>query len=215
MPRQFPSVKPDRRNFLRHAAGALAALSLPTLRARADEGKRLKVAAVFTEFTHRSHAHVLLENFLQPYYFNGQVTDPGCDVVSFYGDQFPAGRDMAHDVAKAYHIPIYPTVAEALCRGGAELAVDAVLSIGEHGTYPVNPKGQHEYPRKRFFDEIVAVFRRSGRAVSYIAFAQSQRKESCLSLKSGIARPVGRITATMSSKNRFRGYSRWPFELVG
>src|SRR5439155_22621461 len=55
--------------------------------------------------------------------------------------------------------------ADALCLGGKELAVDAVLSIGEHGTYPTNAKGQHEYPRKRFFDEITAVFRRGGRAV--------------------------------------------------
>jgi hypothetical protein len=39
------------------------------------------------------------------------------------------------------------------------------LSIGEHGSYPTNKKGQHEYPRKRFFDEIVKVFRRSGRSV--------------------------------------------------
>ena len=38
-----------------------------------------------------------------------------------------------------------------------------MLSIGEHGKYPINEKGQQEYPRKRFFDEIAAVFRRSGR----------------------------------------------------
>jgi hypothetical protein len=156
-----------RRQFLRSAAGAAAALALGPLAdsPRAADGGRLKVAAVFTEFTYRSHAHVLLENFLEPYYFNGQQTDPGCDVVSLFGDQFPAKRDMAHEVAGAYRIPIYPTIAGALCRGGNELAVDAVLSIGEHGTYPVNDKGQHEYPRKRFFDEIVAVFRKSGRAV--------------------------------------------------
>src|SRR5439155_9468596 len=53
--------------------------------------------------------------------------------------------------------------AEALCLGADKLAVDAVLSIGEHGSYPINKKGQQEYPRKRFFDEIVAVFRRSGK----------------------------------------------------
>ena len=45
------------------------------------------------------------------------------------------------------------------------LAVDAVVSIGEHGTYPTNAKGQHEYPRKRFFDEIAAVVRSAGRPV--------------------------------------------------
>ena len=54
---------------------------------------------------------------------------------------------------------------EALTLGGEALAADAVLSIGEHGEYPVNARGQREYPRKRFFDEIVAVFRKSGRVV--------------------------------------------------
>jgi hypothetical protein len=124
--------------------------------------KRLKVAAVLTEFTYRSHAHVLLENFLEPYPFNGKLTSSGTEVVSFYVDQF-SERDMAREVAAKYNIKIYPTIAGALCLGGEKLAVDAVLSIGEHGKYPINEKGQQEYPRKRFFDEIVAVFRRSGR----------------------------------------------------
>ena len=46
-------------------------------------GKRPRIAAIYTSFTHRSHAHVILENFLQPYLFNGKRTDPGVDVVSF------------------------------------------------------------------------------------------------------------------------------------
>ena len=125
---------------------------------------RLKVAAVLTAFTYRSHAHVLLENFLEPYLFNGKLTTSGIEVVSFYVDQF-SERDMAREVAAKYNIKIYPTIPGALCLGGEKLAVDGVLSIGEHGKYPINEKGQQEYPRKRFFDEIVAVFRRSGRAV--------------------------------------------------
>jgi hypothetical protein len=158
------SRRSRRRDFLRISAGAafVAALGRPI---RALEGRRLKVAAIVTEFTYRSHAHCILENFLQPYYFNGQVTNPGCDVVSLYVDQFPAKRDMARDVSKVYQIPIYGTIAEALCRGGPALAVDAVLSIGEHGTYPTNAKGQREFPRKRFFDGIAAVIRPSGRAI--------------------------------------------------
>jgi hypothetical protein len=157
----------DRRAFLQSAA-AFAAAALPLGAARKVTAgrpeKRLKVAAVFTEFTYRSHAHVILENFLHPYLFNGQSTDPGMDVVSWYGDQFPPG-DLAREAAGERKIPIFATIDEALCVGGKELAVDAVLSIGEHGKYPVNEKGQREYPRKRFFDEIVAVFRRSGRVV--------------------------------------------------
>src|SRR3954452_23220416 len=136
----------DRRDFLRAAAGTVALGALTQPRTPAAETRRLKIAAVVTEFTYRSHAHCILENFLQPYYFNGQVTDPGCDVVALYTDQFPAGRDMARDVAKVYKIPLFSTIAEALCLGGKDLAVDAVLSIGEHGTYAVTPKGQREFP---------------------------------------------------------------------
>src|SRR5437867_12309459 len=84
------------------------------------------------------------------------------DMVSLYMDQFPAG-ELGRAFAEKYKIPIYKTIAQALCRSGDKLGVDAVLSIGEHGKYPINEKGQTEYPRKRFFDEIVAVFRSSGK----------------------------------------------------
>jgi len=147
-----------------HAAGATIGGTCLSQLAQAKRAHRPKVAAIFTVFTHRSHAHVILENFLEPYLFNGKLTDPGVDVVSFWGDQFPSG-DMAHDVSKQYKIPLYKTIDQALCRGGKELAVDAVLSIGEHGSYPQTELGQTMYPRKRFFDEIVAVMKRSNRFV--------------------------------------------------
>src|SRR5437773_2697437 len=73
-------VSYDRRAFLRFAgAAALGGFARPGW---SDAGRRLKVAAIFTEFTYRSHAHVILENFLEPYYFNGRKTESGCDVVS-------------------------------------------------------------------------------------------------------------------------------------
>ena len=153
-----------RRDFLRSLAST-AAVGVLADRSSAIEARRPKVAAVVTELTYRSHAHCIIENFLQPYYFNGKVTDPGCDLVSLYVDQFPANRDMAREVANVYRIPIYPTIAGALCRGGKDLAVDAALCIGEHGTYPTNAKGQREFPRKRFFDEVAAVVRRTGRPI--------------------------------------------------
>jgi len=140
----------SRRRFLQTGTAALTGLGLSGLlhhHGVAAEDRPLKVAAVITEFTHRSHAHVILENFLEPYLFNGENTVSGMDVVSLYVDQFPDG-DMARDVAKQYGMNIYPTIAGALCDGGDRLAVDAVLSIGEHGNYPHNEKGQHMYPRK-------------------------------------------------------------------
>jgi hypothetical protein len=153
----------DRRRFLQSlGAGLLGGPLLSSLGRGEDRPARPKVAAIFTDFRFRSHAHVILENFLEPYLFNGEKTDPGCDVVSFYADQFHTG-DMARDAAKQYGIPIYSTIQDALTLGGDKLAVDGVLSIGEHGVYPRNAKGQVEYPRKRFFDEIIAVYEASGR----------------------------------------------------
>jgi hypothetical protein len=154
----------NRRHFLRSSAAAVALQALGQ-RIHAAETRRPKVAAIVTEFTYRSHAHCILENFVQPYYFNGQVTDPGCDLVAMYVDQFPANRDMAREVSKVFQVPIFPSIAEALHRGGKSLAVDAVLSIGEHGTYPTTAKGQREFPRKRFFDDIAATIRPSGRSI--------------------------------------------------
>src|SRR5262245_3412282 len=156
----------SRRRFLQTAGTILGAagLTAPAFCAPDAEKKRRRVAAIFTVFHYRSHAHVLLENFLEPYLFRGKLTDPGVEVVSFYADQ-TAKVDMTQDVARKYKVRVCKTIREALCLGGKELAVDAVLSIGEHGDYPVNKLGQREYPRKRFFDEIVAVMRESRRFV--------------------------------------------------
>ncbi len=85
-------------------------------------------------------------------------------MVSFYADQSPTG-DMTPAISKQFDIPVFKTIEGALCLGGKKLAVDAVLSIGEHGNYPRTKLGQVMYPRKRFFDEIVAVMKRSNRFV--------------------------------------------------
>jgi hypothetical protein len=165
MSQSLDPARLSRRRFLEHTTWGLAGVMINpafgTLAENLDSSQKLRVAAIVTAFTYRSHAHVILENFLEPYLFNGKPTASRMEVVSLYVDQFPR-REMARDVVKAYGIQIYPTIAEALRVGGDRLAVDAVLSIGEHGRYPTNAKAQVEYPRKRFFDEIVAEFRRSG-----------------------------------------------------
>ncbi|MDA1050307.1 MAG: hypothetical protein O3C40_07480 [Planctomycetota bacterium] len=160
---------PNRRRFLRQA-GIASCLGGPLLSSAgaisplfaAPDSKRPRVAAIFTVLRFRSHPYNILENFLGPYYFNGKLTDPGVDVVSFYADQFP-DDDMAREVSQRFNIPLYASIDEALCVGGRKLDVDAVLIIGEHGDYPYNARGQHLYPRKRFFDEAVAVMRRENR----------------------------------------------------
>ena len=101
---------------------------------------RPRVAVLTTVFHYRSHDHCFLENLLQPYLFNGAWLEPSVDVASMYVEQFPPS-DMARDVARDYGIPIFQTIDEALCMGGDRLAVDAVLSIAEHGDYPRNAQG--------------------------------------------------------------------------
>jgi hypothetical protein len=156
----------SRRAFLSHTAAGLAgaAVGAWSTRSRADDQKPFKVAALITAFFPMSHAHVILENFLVPYLFNGKVTRSDMQIAGMFVDQI-AANDMSRDVAKQFQIPVYPSIADAMCLGKDKLAVDAVLLIGEHGSYPTNPKGQVEYPRKQFFDQAVDVFKRRGRAV--------------------------------------------------
>lgn len=159
------SSRISRRTILASAATGLLAPVVAQGAAVPQRG-RPRVAAVFTVLRFRSHAYNILENFLGPYYFRGRLTDPGVDVVSFYADQHPAD-DMARDVAKRFRIPLYPTIDKALCVGGTQLAVDAVLAIGEHGDYPYDKLGRHMYPRLRFFEESLKVMQRSDRVVPY------------------------------------------------
>jgi hypothetical protein len=132
--------------------------------ALAAPAPRPRVAAVFTELRRLSHAYHILSNLMGRLLFRGHWVDPGVDVVSFYADQFPMG-DMAKDASQRFGVPLFTTIDQALCLGGRDLAVDAVLLIGEHGRYPSNELGQKMYPRKEFFDQIVATLRRSGRFV--------------------------------------------------
>jgi len=155
----------QRRRFLATASLATGGLAFGCTPTVAAEPRRPKVAVIYTRFYHRSHAHVILEKFLRPYLFSGKRVVSPVDIVSIYADQLADEGDMTDEVARQYRIPIYKTIAGALTLGGNDLAVDAVLSIGEHGEYPTNKLGVREYPRKRFFDEIVAVMRRSDRFV--------------------------------------------------
>jgi hypothetical protein len=148
-----------------------ALLAAPLLAAPLGAGqprRRPRIAAIYTVCYQRSHAHVLLENFLTPYLFNGKLTEPPVEVVALYADQRSMAKnapDLTDEITRRFKVPRYKTINDALTQGGKELAVDGVLSIGEHGNYPAAKFGVREYPRKRFFDEIVATMRRGDRFV--------------------------------------------------
>jgi hypothetical protein len=162
------SVIHCRRRFLRQTSILAAGLwAAPAIGLRAEDPRpasRPKIAAIITACYYRSHGHVILENFLEPYLFNGKLLKSPVDVASIYLDQVGA-NDTGIKIAGDYKIPVYKTIDEALCLGGKDVAVDGVLLIGEHGDYPTNALGQVEYPRKRLFDESVKSMVRSQRFV--------------------------------------------------
>lgn len=151
----------NRRTFL----GVAGSVPMAGTLARAAQGEgRKKIAVISTVWTYLSHSQHMGDRFLVGYPHAGQWHRPSMDVVSLYVDQTPEG-DQSRQRAEEFGFQVFPTIAEALCRGGRELAVDAVLVIGEHGDYPNNSKGQKLYPRHQFFQQVVEVFRKSGRSV--------------------------------------------------
>lgn len=141
-----------------------ASLAAGSMRALAEEGTRRRLAIVTTEWRYHSHAWHMGERFLVGYPINGRWHHPPCDVVAAYVDQQP-DNDLSRSRSEEFGFPLYKSIAEALRCGGSELAVDAVLVIGEHGNYPQNSIGQKLYPRYEFFKEVVDVFRADGRAL--------------------------------------------------
>lgn len=137
---------------------------LPTDALGKPTGPKKRIAAVTTAYFKYSHADDIITKFIEGYAIVGRTHLPHCDVVSLYVDQFPE-TDIGRGMAARYGIPLAKSVADSLTVGSDDLAVDGVLLIGEHGEYPHNEKGQHLYPRRELFEQIVNVFRRTGKSV--------------------------------------------------
>ena len=127
--------------------------------------RRPRIAAVVTEYRRYSHAQHILDRYLIGYGWGNQHHRPPIDLVSLYVDQQPANDLSRPRAAEFPQMKTYPSIEAALTLGGDDLAVDGVLLIAEHGSYPKNEKGQTLYPRYEFFRQIVDVFERSGRSV--------------------------------------------------
>lgn len=109
-----------------------------------NKSRRKRVAAIISEYRFNSHAELIIGRLMGQFGYS-----PSIDVVSIYVDQLPL-NDLSHYVSKAYHIPIHPTIADALDVED----LDGIILICEHGNYPFNEKRQRMYPRRRFFEEI-------------------------------------------------------------
>jgi len=117
-----------------------------------------RIAAIVTEYRPISHADLIVGRFLQGHSLATSETYPArTQIVSMYLDQFPP-NDLIRAMAEACGVKLTPTIHEALTLGTDRLEVDGVLIIGEHGAYPLNTKGQHMYPQRKFYEEVVETF---------------------------------------------------------
>ena len=134
-----------------HAAAALA--PIPTK----------SVAAAVTIYRAGSHADVILGKILEGWKQDGGK-GPALTLAGVYIDQFP-NDDMGRAICAKYGVPIFDSIEKAITLGQDRIAVDGVISIGEHGDYPINEFEQQLYPRRRFFTEIADTFRKHGRVI--------------------------------------------------
>jgi hypothetical protein len=121
------------------------------------------VAAVVTIYSPGSHGDVILTKILEGWKHEGGP-GPALKLAGVYIDQ-PATSEFGIAMCKKHNVPIFDSIEKAIAVGGTSIAVDAVLSIGEHGEYPYNEIGQHLYPRRRFMEQICAVLKKHGRVV--------------------------------------------------
>jgi hypothetical protein len=131
---------------------------------KAQRASRPRLAAICTTYFKYSHSQHIVDRFLEGYGWNGTHHHPEMDLVSIFIDQIRDDDVSKTRLSEFPSMKLYPSIAEALMLGGSTLAVDGVLLIGEHGRYPRNEKVRR-CPRTEFFQQIVKVFKDSGRSV--------------------------------------------------
>src|SRR5206468_9443713 len=115
---------------------------------------------------HNSHADVILSRLMETDTLDGKGRTPSLKLASLFTDQI-SGKpaDIGQDLAKGHDVRLSPSIEDALTLGTGKLAVDGVLLVCEHGQYPRSSTGSIQYPKRKFFEEIVRIFEKSGRIV--------------------------------------------------
>jgi hypothetical protein len=111
-----------------------------------------------------SHADWIVNKLIDGYWWQGAHTASRVDIASIYVHQFDTSL-LAQKVGKAKNIPLFRSIAEAVRLGGTDLAVDGVVIVGEHGSYPTDLKGHWLLPRWWMYQQVTRVFEQSRRSV--------------------------------------------------
>jgi hypothetical protein len=129
-----------------------------------DPPPKKRVAAIVTEYRHNSHADIIVSRLLQTDTLDGHGRKSPLELASLYVDQRPAS-DTSQMLAASHGFRLSDSIADALTLGTNELAVDGVLLIAEHGDYPGSATKNIQYPKRRFWEETLEVFRNSDQIV--------------------------------------------------
>ncbi|MCA9005650.1 MAG: hypothetical protein KDA70_10305, partial [Planctomycetaceae bacterium] len=152
-----------RRDWLASVAAAYGSISQSVNAAPAKPVETKTVAAVVSIYERKTHADVLIGKILEGWKQDGGA-GPALKLASLYVDQV-SDLDLSRQMAEKYNVPIFDSIEKAVTVGTDRIPVDGVISIGEHGEYPINSKGQQLYPRRRFFKEITDTFQKYQRVV--------------------------------------------------
>lgn len=158
------STEMTRRDWLAGAAAATLGTALQHAWGATTKPVAPKtVVGVVTIYEPKTHADVLIGKILEGWKQDGG-DGPALKLASLYVDQVTE-RDLSHKLSEKYGFPIFDTIEGAVTLGTDGIPVDGVISIGEHGDYPLNEKEQQLYPRRRFFKEITDTFQKYNRVV--------------------------------------------------
>jgi len=161
-----------RRSFLASAAGLAAAGSLftqtPSLFAKDEPSdtvpkRKPRVVAINSVYRLKSHAYHIAGRFIHGYTRNGFHHQPPFELVRMWNQQQPP-NDLGPSVCEEHGIELCKTIQQTLGEKQG-MDIDAILLIVEHGDYPMNDRKQILYPRYELFEQIVEVFKKTGKKV--------------------------------------------------
>ena len=151
-----------RRNLIVCGAAALTSFTSPSLGLRrAPSIKPKRVAAIVSTYYKGSHADVILGKILEGWEQTGGP-GPALELAALYVEQIREDDESVR-ICRKHNIPMFRTIRDTITCGTDNIPVDGVLCIAEHGDYPWNERGQHLYPRRRFFREITDTLKEYGR----------------------------------------------------